>query len=253
MVTLFRVRRMIVVALVIAMIVLSGIVTAYIALKPASLASTPGYSQSPAVTPSPTTTSQPSISPSPTPTISTPNPTSTSTPTPPPAPTSSPTPTPSPSPTPEPTPIPTPSPMPATHTVDYTTMMQQNENDYWNISVTRPYTVMLNDSMTVSSGDQYLQVVGLTGDINNTWEVLYQNSTYFQYITWDDQGNQIDSGWLNCDNGIVQITVTDASITFTGTTSFTSPIPFVDLGQIWTANADGIFDGGELDMTLTIT
>jgi hypothetical protein len=131
-------------------------------------------------------------------------------------------------------------------------MMQQNENDYWNISATSPYTVILNDSMTVSSGDQYLQVVGLTDDINNTWEVLYQNSTYFQYITWDNQGNQIDSGWLSCNSGIVQITVTATTITFTGTTTSASSIPFVNLGQIWTANADGVFDGGELDMTVTI-
>jgi hypothetical protein len=132
-------------------------------------------------------------------------------------------------------------------------MQQQNENDYWNIIVTSPYTIVLNDSMTVSSGDQYLQVVGLSSSISNTWAVLYQNSTYFQYVTWDDQGNQIDSSWLNCNNGIVQVDVTTTTITFTGTSSFTSNVPFVSLGQIWTANADGDFNGGELDMTLTIT
>jgi hypothetical protein len=132
-------------------------------------------------------------------------------------------------------------------------MQQQNENDYWNIIVTSPYTIVLNDSMTVSSGDQYLQVVGLSSSISNTWAVLYQNSTYFQYVTWDDQGNQIDSSWLNCNNGIVQVDVTTTTITFTGASSFTSNVPFVSLGQIWTANADGDFNGGELDMTLTIT
>jgi len=106
--------------------------------------------------------------------------------------------------------------------------------------------------MTVTDGDQYLQVVGLTNDTSNTWEVMYQNSTYFEYVTWDNQGNQIDSGWLNCDSGIVQITVTDTDITFTGTSSFTSLAPFVDLGQIWTANADGSFNSGELNINLNI-
>lgn len=130
-------------------------------------------------------------------------------------------------------------------------IQQQNDNDYWNITVGSPYIIVLNDSMTVTSGDQDLQVVGLTSDTSNTWEILYQNSTYFQYVTWNSQGNQIDSGWLNCSNGIVNVTVTDNTLTFTGTTSFTSNIAFTDLGQIWTANADGDFNGGELDMNLT--
>jgi hypothetical protein len=143
--------------------------------------------------------------------------------------------------------------MPNTHTVDYTTMMQPNPDDYWNITVTSPYTVVLNDSMTVSSGDQWLQIGAFTSSIDGTWQVSYQNSTYFQYTTWDADGDQLDQGWLNCNNGIVQVDVSATTITFTGASSFTSNVPFVNLGEVWTANADGIFNGGELDMTLTIT
>lgn len=151
-----------------------------------------------------------------------------------------------------PTPTPTPSPLPKTHTVNYTTMTQPR-NDYWNITATKPYTVILNDSMTVSSPNQYLMITGLSSSITNVWTVLYQNSTYFQYTSWDVNGNQVDSGWLKCNNGLVQLVVTATTITFTGTTSFTSSIPFRNLGEIWTANADGVFNGGELYVKLTIT
>jgi len=151
-----------------------------------------------------------------------------------------------------PTPTPTPSPLPKTHTVNYTTMTQPR-NDYWNITATKPYTVMLNDSMTVSSPNQYLMITGLSSSLTNVWTVLYQNSTYFQYTSWDVNGNQVDSGWLRCNNGLVQLVVTATTITFTGTTSFTSNIPFRNLGEIWTANADGVFNGGELYVKLTMT
>ena len=131
-------------------------------------------------------------------------------------------------------------------------MMQPDDNDYWSVSVTSPsYTVELNDSMTVSSGNQYLQVEGLTSDINTTWVVSYLNSTYFEYCTFNSQGNQLSSGWLNCTNGIVYVEVNGTSITFIGTTSFTQNVNFVNLGQIWTTNADGSFDGGELEITVS--
>jgi hypothetical protein len=145
------------------------------------------------------------------------------------------------------------SPTPSyTHTVDYTTMMNPR-SDYWNITVTKPYEVILNDSMTVSSVNQYLMITGLSSSIMNVWTVLYRNSTYFQYVTWDANGNQVDSGWLNCNNGIVKVVVTATTITFTGASSFTSNILFKNLGEVWTANSDGAFNGGELYMILTIT
>jgi hypothetical protein len=148
-----------------------------------------------------------------------------------------------------PSPSPTPSPMPNMHTVDYTLMIHPR-NDYWNITVTKPYTVILNDSMTASSGNQYLMITGLSISRMNVWTVLYQNSTYFQYVTWDVNGNEVDSGWLNCNNGLAQVVVTTTTITFTGASSFTSNIPFQNLGEVWTANSDGAFNGGELYMTL---
>lgn len=157
-----------------------------------------------------------------------------------------------PTPTPTPRPTPTPSPLAKTHTVNYTTMIQPG-NDYWNITATKPYTVILNDSMTVSNPNQYLMITGLSSSITNVWTVLYKNSTYFQYTSWDVNGNQVDSGWLKCNNGLIQVVVTATTITFTGTTSFTSNIPFQNLGEIWTANADGVFNGGELYVKLTIT
>lgn len=139
-----------------------------------------------------------------------------------------------------------------THTVDYTTMMNPR-SDYWNITVTKPYTAVLNDSMTVSSVNQYLMIAGLSSSIMNVWAVLYQNSTYFQYVTWDVNGNEVNSGWLNCSNGLVQVIVTTTTITFTGTTSFTSNVPFQNLSEVWTANSDGDFNSGELYIKLTTT
>jgi hypothetical protein len=145
-----------------------------------------------------------------------------------------------------------PSPTYNMHVVDYTTMMSPR-NDYWNITVRKPYTFMLNDSMTVSGRNQYLMITGLSGSVLNVWTVLYQNSTYFQYVTWDASGNEVDSGWLNCNNGLVEVSVTATTVTFTGISAFTSNIPFRSLGEIWTANSDGVFNGGELSMTLNIT
>ena len=234
------VTKTLVIVLVI-IVAVGGTISAYALLRMPS--------STPSSTPTPTpTTMSPSPSPSSTPPETSPKPTV--------SPTSNPSATPTPAPpTPTPTPsaTPTPSSVNYTHVVTYATLMQpRNENDYWNINATNPYTITLNDSMT-ASGDQYLQVVGLSNNTINTWEVLYQNSTYFQYTTWDAQGNQLDSAWLNCNNGIVQVTVTGTTITFEGTASFTSNVPFAALGEVWTANADGTFTSGELDLILTTT
>lgn len=131
--------------------------------------------------------------------------------------------------------------------------MQGNEDDYWNVTETGNYTVTLNDSLTVTGGDQDLQVVGLSGNITNTWEVFFQNSTYFQYAVWNEQGNQTASGWLNCTEGNVTVQVSESGITFSGDTSVPIQGNFVNLGQIWTTNAGGDFDGGELDIAATAT
>jgi hypothetical protein len=44
----------------------------------------------------------------------------------------------------------------------------------------------------------------------------------------------------------VQVVVTNTAITFIGTSSATSNVPFTNLGQIATSNGDGDFNGGEL-------
>jgi len=254
MVTRSGTRRITVIGLIITAIVLGGIVSAYIALKPASSVSPPMSTPTPtpAHTSNPTPSPVPNATPSPSPT---PTPSSTTTPSPSPTPTPAPSPTttPAPTPTPMPTPSPSPSPSPETYVVNYTTIMEPGDNDYWNVSVTSPsYTVELNDSMTVSSVNQYLQVEGLTSTLSTTWVVSYLNSTYFEYYTFNNQGNQLSSGWLNCSNGIVYVEVNETAITFIGTTSVTSNLNFVNLGQIWTTNAGGNFTNGELDVTVTV-
>jgi len=120
--------------------------------------------------------------------------------------------------------------------------------DCWNVTMTNPYTVSLNDSMTVSSGEQYLGVNGF-GSNGLTWFVVFINSTYLYYETVVN-GSAVDSGYLNCVNGIAQVTVDAQTISFIGSTTFTSNVDFQSLNQIQTLNGDGSFNGGELDITV---
>ena len=140
-----------------------------------------------------------------------------------------------------------PSPSPNTHTVDWTTMANY-QTDFWNITITNPYTIILNDSMTVSSGSQYLDIHGVnssSGSAESIWEVEFIDNANFHYRTFIS-GVTHDSGNLECANGIVQVVVTGTAITLIGKSSFTSNQTFENLGQITTANADGDFNGGEL-------
>jgi hypothetical protein len=134
----------------------------------------------------------------------------------------------------------------STHTVDWT-MMANYQRDFWNITMTNPYTVTLNDSMTVSSGNQYLGVWAHNPAGTIIWEVEFKNSTYFYYQTLISGGRH-DSGYLGCADGNVQVTVNSAKITFVGTSSFTSNQTFENLGQIATINGDGAFNGGKLNI-----
>ena len=140
-----------------------------------------------------------------------------------------------------------------THTVPWTTMMQPNDNDYWNVSASIPYNVILTDSMTTVGSEQYLQVEGLSQGTQSLWTALFQNSTCFLFYTFDNQGNQVDSGQLDCPNGIVTVSVNATSITFyAGLQSiFVSTVASQNLGEIWTTNADGDFNGGELTITVS--
>jgi hypothetical protein len=125
--------------------------------------------------------------------------------------------------------------------------MANYQTDYWNVTAKQPYTVLLNDSMTVSSGGQWLTITAYSSNVS-IWSVQFINSTYIRY------SNSNDYGFLRCNGGIVYVTVNDTAITYTGATSHTSSpsgVNFPSLAQIQTDNGDGNFNGGYLDMTLT--
>jgi hypothetical protein len=144
---------------------------------------------------------------------------------------------------------PTPSSTPYMHTVNWKTMANYTK-DLWNITVMNPYTVILNDSMTVSSGDQYLQVWAQNSTDLNTqwyiWEVVFMNSTYFQYKIDNLGGAHYMQGYLYCNSGIVQVVSTQTTLTITGTSLVTTNMAFQNLEQIQTSNGDGNFNSGEL-------
>lgn len=124
--------------------------------------------------------------------------------------------------------------------------------DYWNVTATEPYTVTLDDSMIVSSSAQWLLISAYNSSslpMEQVWYVEFENKTQFYYATFVNN-NQKDAGSLNCNNGIVTVIVTNTSITFTGTSSFTSYVSFSNLERITTGNDDGIFTGGELNLDL---
>ena len=141
-----------------------------------------------------------------------------------------------------------PSPSSNTHTVDWATMTNY-QTDFWNITMTNPYTVVLDDSMTVSSGSQWLsiQANNSTQTQNRVvWQIYFINNSNFQYTTFNSDGSTLDRGQMGCNDGVVQVVVTNTAITFIGTSSATSNVPFTNLGQIVTSNGDGNFNGGEL-------
>jgi len=133
--------------------------------------------------------------------------------------------------------------------------MAADQADYWSLStVTSPYTVVLNDTMAVSSGNQLLEIDGEWNLSAATpmWTVVFLNSTSFNFFVYGTDGSMVNSGYyLPCSNGIVTVTVTLTQITFTGTTSTPSNVPFENLLQIASLNDGGNFIGGELDMTVT--
>ena len=125
--------------------------------------------------------------------------------------------------------------------------MANYKTDYWNVTAKQPYTVLLNDSMTVSSGAQWLTITAYSSSVT-VWSVQFINSTCIRY------SNSNDYGFLRCNDGIAYVTVNDTAITYMGATSYTSSpsgVNFPSLAQIQTENGDGNFNGGHLDMTLT--
>jgi hypothetical protein len=152
--------------------------------------------------------------------------------------------------------------MSKTHTVDWTTMANY-QADLWNITVTNPYTVVLNDTLTVSSGTQALDVNGypntsaFASGIPPVWTVvfvsnIFASNTTFNFFVYDTNGSIVNAGYsLPCNSGTVQVVMTATQITFIGTSPVTSNLPFENLGQIATLNDGGDFNGGQLDITLT--
>jgi hypothetical protein len=200
---------------IVAIVVVSSVVAAYIALQQSTPSHTPTITQTPTSTPTPGST-------------------------------------PSSVPTPTQTPALTPSSLIKTHMVDYTTMIDPGPGtDCWNLTVSSPYVVILNDSMIVSSGDQYLIVEGesYNGNIGVIWQVWFLNATYYRYVT-DVYGRTPNSGYAYCSNGLVQVSVSSAAITFTGTTSISFDAPFENLDFVLTRNGDGSFNGGKLSINI---
>jgi len=146
---------------------------------------------------------------------------------------------------------PSPTLTPKTHLVNWTTMANYT-TDLWNLTADSNYQITLNDTMTVSRGNQYLEIDARNSTSNGAyiWAVWFKNATYFTYTTYvpGQYSNPQDFGGLNCNKGIATITVTNTSITFTGTSSFTSHVRFQNLAQIQTSNGDGNFNGGELSI-----
>jgi hypothetical protein len=134
--------------------------------------------------------------------------------------------------------------------------MADYQTDLWNITTTTPYTVTLNDTMTVVSDGQYLDIESFnssTGSSEPIWEVIFLSNSTFEYFTFlPGSGGVINNhGVLGCTNGNVAVEVSETGITFVGTGSYTSMEAIENIGQIQTFNGGGDFNGGQLVITLT--
>jgi hypothetical protein len=133
--------------------------------------------------------------------------------------------------------------------------MANYTTDLWNITISNPYTITLNDSMDVQNGDQCLQILAQNCSDSLTqsyvWQVVFINGTCISYQIGGSGEKSYAQGYLNCSGGIVQVTTTKTTLTISGSTSFTMSVAFQNLGQIQTSNGDGDFNGGQLDMDLT--
>jgi hypothetical protein len=128
------------------------------------------------------------------------------------------------------------------------------ETDCWNMTITSPYDVTLNDSMMVSSDYQWLTIMAYgTNTSSFIWSVVFVNQTYVECVTTVPVagGYQHDYGYLSCSDGLVQVVVNGTAVTYTGVTSHVASVAFTSLASVQTFNDDGDFYGGELDMTLT--
>jgi hypothetical protein len=137
------------------------------------------------------------------------------------------------------------------------TTINSNQVDYWNVTAPDSYAVTLNDSMTVSSGNQLLEVDGEWNLSSPTpmWSVVFLNDTTYNIFLYDNNGSIVGAGYsLVCTDGSVQVNVTSTQVTFTSDSAINSFTinSFQNLLQITTINdGGGTFVSGELDMSLT--
>jgi hypothetical protein len=125
---------------------------------------------------------------------------------------------------------------------------QNNEIDTWAVNVGTDYDFVFTNRMTVSSGDQYLGVQVLDATSNALWGFDFFNSTYIDYTrTFNGQLDGLNS------NGTIEVIVQGTTVTFltaygsiTGTLSTSNFPAFIE-----TMNGDGLFNGGEADITIT--
>jgi hypothetical protein len=175
--------------------------------------------------------------------------------TPTPTPTTTPTPTPSSSPTPTPTTTPTPVSTPTqNHTVPYITMMSGSLTDDWNVNIGSDYEIVFRNTMTVSSGDQYLEIQGRDLDGNRVWAFDFYNGTYLDYtsdaFTTPLPSTYDPNGGLNS-NGTVALIVQGTTLTFVTTYGNSSGTWGDYPTDVLVLNGDGVFNGGKLDITVT--
>jgi hypothetical protein len=124
--------------------------------------------------------------------------------------------------------------------------------DYWNVSISQPYTFVANNTLTVSSG---IQLLGITAQSSQNsypiWYISYYNATYFLVDVWYNESNFFQA-FGDCNDGIVSVVATTTSITFIGTSQIeVTGLNFTQLDQIVTTNDDGSFNGGQVDYTLS--
>lgn len=130
--------------------------------------------------------------------------------------------------------------------------MANLQTDYWNVTETQPYTVLLNDSMTVTSGNQFLGITAKNSqNAYPIWYISYYNATYFLFDVWYN-ASYFYQNFTYCNNGIVSVVAHGTSIAFIGTSqTVVSGLSFTQLNQIVTTNDDGSFNGGKVDYTIT--
>jgi len=147
---------------------------------------------------------------------------------------------------------PTPTPTAHTHNV-YWEPLANYQTDYWNITINQPYTFVANDTLTVSSGNQWLGITAKNSQNSYPiWYISYYNATYFLFDVWYN-ASYFHQAFGYCNGGIVSVVVNDTSITFIGTSqTVVSGLSFRQLDQIVTTNDDGSFNGGQVDYTISV-